>query len=216
MLSDASCGAVLREPEKVDLPRRGDAKPVGSALLDVWSLGSTQLDAVAAEAFHQLEAHIRHGRDGFAWCRWAVQALDSGTFLVADARSVDGGWALDAIIALTADTFCTSCPLHTGAPPDGAPRDTLTVLLRKDIPRAEAEDVLQRQRPTLLRRGLMAGLLHPESTLRPLTPGPEGMPYRVGWPFLTLRWAVADDEGFVGINPELRALLKAWMDAIGN
>lgn len=216
MRSDASDRAVLKEPQNVDLPRRGDSTPVGGAFLNVWPLVSARLDAVAAEAFRQLEAHIRHGRDGFAWCRWAVQSLDSGTFLVADVRSLGGEATLDAIISLTADTFRASCPLRAGATPDGSPRDSLTVLLREDIPCGGAEEVLQRQRPALLRHGVVAGLLHPESALRPLTPGPDGMPYRVGWPFLTVRWAVAGDEAFVGINPELCALLKAWRDSIGD
>jgi hypothetical protein len=179
-------------------------------MLDVGPLGSFQLDTDATDAFLALENHLRRGRDGAPWCVWAVHALDRNAFWVGDARKL-GDTGLGTIVALAAEAFVKRCP----APdrhrlPEDALLNTLTVLLRDDIPCDDAEKILQEERPALLRRGLMAGLLHPRSTHRPLTPGPSGMPYRTDSPFLTVRWAVTADELFVGINQELRALLQTW------
>jgi hypothetical protein len=145
-----------------------------------------------------------------------VAALDGGTFCVADARGHCGLDQFEQVIRATADAFVAACPLQSQkqlsgrTSPDG-PHFTLTVLLPKGLPLEPVEKSLQVLRPELLRRGLMMGLLHPHSSLRPLTPGAGGFPYRASHPFLTVRWAVAGDEVFVGINPELAALLATWL-----
>lgn len=181
-------------------------------ILQVGSLSSAPLDEEARKAFDSLEQHLRKGRDGAPWCRWAAQAIDQGTFFVADARAFAGTEAFCALITLAADAFIRQCPPpNTDAFADWTAISTLTVLLRDDLPLVEAEEIVQGQRATLLRRGLMVGLLHPQSTLRPLTPGPDGLPYRATRPFLTVRWAVSGDEVFVGINPELSSLLRVWL-----
>lgn len=178
-------------------------------------LGQLTLEPDATTAFAELVRHLYHGRAGKPWCTWAVAALDGGTFFVADARGHAGLDRFEDVVRATADAFEAAClqqshpPLFVRASP-GRTYPALTVLLRKQVLLEPAEQSLHALRPELLRRGLMMGLLHPRSSLRPLTPGAKGFPYRVSHPFLTVRWAVPGDEVFVGINPTLAGLLAAW------
>ena len=180
-------------------------------MLEVSPLGTLQLSQCATQAFDTLVEHLRNGRGGAPWCVWAVHALDQGGFWIGDAREL-GHRGFASIVSLAAEAFVKHCP-----PPDTdcvravVHRNSLTVLLADDVPWEDAEDTLQRERPNLLRRGLMVGLLHPRSTHAALTPGPDGTPYRMESPFLTIRWAVPEDELFVGINPELTHLLRRWI-----
>jgi hypothetical protein len=179
-------------------------------MLQIGRLGTLPLDMDATRAFLNLMNHLSRGRDGNPWCVWSVRAMERNSFWVADARMLRG---IDfrGVIMLAADAFVKHCqvPYQLSCPQE-APINALTILLPDEIDYNEAEEILQRERRALLTRGLMAGLLHPLSTHRPLTPGPFGMPYRTDSPFLTIRWAVAADELFVGINPELLALLRTW------
>lgn len=172
------------------------------------------LDAEAVAAFAELVHHLRHGRAGKPWCTWAVASLDARIFLIGDARGQGQLARFESVITRTADSFAAACTAQHHA--DGTkvgnnPHATLTILLERGLPLEPSENALQGLRPELLRRGMMMALLHPESPLRALTPGPEGYPYRISHPFLTVRWAVPGDEVFVGINPELAALLSAWL-----
>lgn len=178
-------------------------------------LAELELDPEAAAGFVDLVRHLYCGRAGKPWCTHAVAAIEGRTFLVADARDYDVN-QFDEIIQATANAFVAACPplsqerLSVRTSRDG-PHPTLTALLPEGLPLKPAERTLQHIRPALLQRGLMMGLLHPDSSLHPLTPGADGFPYRVPHPFLTVRWAVPGDEVFVRINPELAALLAAWL-----
>jgi hypothetical protein len=167
--------------------------------MHVGQLGQIELDGEATAGFADLVRHLYRGRAGKPWCAWAVAALDGGTFLVADARGHGSVDRFEEVINTTADAFVAARPLQrqdlrSGRTSADGPQPTLTVLLPKGLPLEPAEKSLQVLRPALLRRGLMMGLLHPDSSLRPLTPGAWGFPYRVSHPFLTVRWAVPGDE----------------------
>lgn len=162
----------------------------------------------AAQAFRGLVEHLRVGRDGAPWCKYAVESIRRGQFLVADVRATVSADGIEAAILAAAERFVRSCPFGE---PAKSRLDTLTILLGEAPGGEGLERAVQSLRARLLRDGLVVGAIHEESQLRPLTPGASGFPYRVRGSFATVRWAVAEDALFVSVNPELANLLEAWL-----
>lgn len=179
--------------------------------MNIWLYRDSSTDSEVFKAFATLIEHLSRGREGRAWCSWAVQAWEQNRFWIGDARSLKGT-KIEAIVDLMADTFVSHfpSPFEKGFENEDT-LNTLTVLLDDDTPYEPTESVIQAKRRELLERGLMIGFLHPDSSHRSLSLGPSGTPYRVPRPFLTLRWAVPGDVRFVEINPTLRALLDDWI-----
>ena len=158
--------------------------------------------------FQELVDHLWRGRVGQSWCRHAVKSIKKGRFLIADARRLSMTAGTKAAIEAAADLFACHCPFG-GA--DQSRLDTLTILLNSVVDGKELERTAQRLRASLLGHGLMLGVLHPCSTLKPLTSGAPGEPYRTLGTFATVRWALAEDRVFTSVNPRLTALLDSWL-----
>ena len=158
--------------------------------------------------FQELVDHLWRGRVGQHWCRYAVKSIKKGRFLVADARRLSMTAGTKATIEAAADLFAGHYPFVDA---DQSRLDTLTILLKAVVDGSELERIAQKLRSSLLGRGLMLGVLHPGSTLKPLTSGAPGEPYRTLGTFATVRWAFAEDRVFTSINPRLTALLDSWL-----
>ena len=158
--------------------------------------------------FQELVDHLWCGRVGQHWCHYAVKSIKEGRFLVADARRLSMTAGIQATIEAAADLFAGHYPFVDA---DQNQFDTLTILLEGVVDGRELERIAQGLRSSLLGRGLMLGVLHPGSTLKPLTSGAPGEPYRTLGTFATVRWAFAEDRVFTSINPHLTALLDSWL-----
>lgn len=183
--------------------------------MNIQPLCEADFDEEASKAFGALVKHLRFGRMGSPWCAWAVQSIEHGTFLVCDLGELKVVGAFEEAISLVAESFVEHCMnTKTGLNRDSTgfdPSTSLTALIRNLLPFAEVDSILQQKRASLLRRGLMMGLLHPDSPFGPLTEGPTGRPFQTDYTFLNARWAVAQDEVFVSVNPELNELLSMWI-----
>ena len=158
--------------------------------------------------FQELVDHLWCGRVGQHWCRYAVKSIKKGHFLVADARRMSMTVGTQATIEAAADLFADHYPFVDA---NQSRLDTLTILLKGVVDGRKLERIAQRLRSSLLGRGLMLGVLHPGSMLKPLTSGAPGEPYRTLGTFATVRWALAEDRVFTSINPRLTALLDSWL-----
>ena len=158
--------------------------------------------------FQELADHLWRGRVGQSWCRHAVKSIKKGRFLVADARRLSMTAGTQTAIESATDLFVGHYPFVDAA---RSRLDTLTILLNSVVDGNELERTAQRLRSSLLGRGLMLGVLHPGSMLKPLTSGAPGEPYRTLGTFATVRWACAEDRVFTSINPRLTALLDSWL-----
>ena len=158
--------------------------------------------------FQELADHLWRGRVGQSWCRHAVKSIKKGRFLVADARRLSMIAGTQTAIESATDLFVGHYPFVDA---DRSRLDTLTILLNSVVDGKELERTAQRLRSSLLGRGLMLGVLHPGSMLKPLTSGARGEPYRTLGIFATVRWACAEDRVFTSINPRLTALLDSWL-----
>ena len=184
------------------------SEPVTSGhALVVVPYGSDGLSSSAYLAFEGLRQHLVAGRQGHPWCRWAVYALDTGTFYVSDGRGL-ALETLEQIVKLLADTFVALSETNAT---QNKNQMTLTLLIDSKYSSDAMEHAVQDTRRTLLERGLMVGVLHPRSELFALSEGPPGVPYRTAACFITVRWAVRADTLFVSGNPILEQLLDEWL-----
>lgn len=182
--------------------------------LKVAPWGEGALDPEATSAFRGLIRHLTEGRQGEPWCRWVVETIADGAFLVGDAREMGGIERIDEILDAVVQAFLQEVPNHEPSNPtqdNNRTHPSLTVLLQSDFPLEPAEKEISRCRPSLLRRGIMAAIVHPDSQHKPLTPGPPGAPFWAPEPFLTVRWTVPDDTIFVGVNPRLQEIHETWL-----
>lgn len=165
----------------------------------------------------QLCSHLEAGADGRApWCSWVGPAREADKLWFAELEYGEQacepfGRAVNEVAS--AFLLGLNSLRTTGEDYDCRLR-ALTVLLLFAFDHEEAEEQLQSERPALLARGLMAGLLGPQSSLMTLKERVSGRPYRTYHRFLTIRCAVPQDAFFLAQNPRLRGLLDAYLRAV--
>lgn len=182
-------------------------------LINAWnSADSGSLPSPTAAAYAGLIEHLTIGNQGRPWCRWVEACVRNGQFFVTQAIEAASRDAFVELIATLGKSFCALSP----NPKQSCAPAALTALLSTHPDADSAETILMERRSELVERGLMMAILHSGSTLRSLSRDAPGHPYRADHFFITVRWAVQEDEIFVRINPDLSQKLKSWLASINH
>lgn len=158
-----------------------------------------------ATACGDLLNHLNKGNEGSPWCRYAWRAAQQDAFYVCDARRVKT--PIDRLAVALAEWIAAK----SKDDPEGRPRTagkwpSVTGWVRVENSR-QTERSIQSIRASLLRRSIVVGLVHPDSTLRSLVQE-KGYPYRLDQAFLNVRCAVPNDRVFIQSGSEMESIFN--------